>query len=146
MKRSFLIALVSTALALTARAETSVKLTDVHLCCKSCVNGVGKAIATVPGAAAACDADAGTVTLTAADDATAQKGVDALVSAGYYGKSENPAIKVADTSGAKDAKVSTLNVNDVHLCCGKCVKAVNAAVSGVPGVASNNAEKNAKTF
>ena len=49
-------------------------------------------------------------------------------------------------TGAKDEKVSSLTINDVHLCCPKCVKAVNAALADVKGVASNNAEKGAKSF
>lgn len=146
MNKSILTLVVTAALAAFAHAECSVKLTGVHLCCKSCVKGVEKAVGTVSGANSTSDADGGTVTITASDDATAQKAVDALVAAGYFGKSENPAIKVAAETGAKDAKVSTLTVNDVHLCCGKCVKAVNTALGEVKGVASNNAEKGAKTF
>ena len=146
MNKSILTLVVTAALAAFAQAESTVKLSDVHLCCKSCVKGVGTAIGTVSGANAACDADAHTVTITAADDATAQKAVDALVAAGYYGKSENAAVKVKSETGAKDAKVSSLTVSDVHLCCPKCVKAVNAALGEVKGVASNNAEKNAKSF
>jgi mercuric ion binding protein len=146
MNKSILTLIVTAALAAFAQAESTVKLTDVHLCCKSCVKGVGTAVGTVSGAAAACDADAHSVTITAPDDATAQKAVDALVAAGYYGKSDNSAIKVSSETGAKDAKVSALTINDVHLCCPKCVKAVNAALADVKGVASNNAEKGAKSF
>jgi copper chaperone CopZ len=146
MNKHLLTLFVTAAFATTAHAESTVKLTGVHLCCKSCVKGVDKAVSTVSGVTAAADADAETVTLTAPDATTAQKAVDALVAAGYFGKSEDAAIRVSDTSGAKDAKVSTLTVNDVHLCCGKCVKAVNAALGEVKGVTSNTAEKNAKTF
>ncbi len=146
MNKHLLTLLVAAALTTFAQAESSVKLTGVHLCCKSCVKGVEKAVGTVSGVTAASDAEAETVTLTAPDAATVQKAVDALVAAGYFGKSENPAIKVSDTSGAKDAKVSALTVNDVHLCCGKCVKAVNEALGEVKGVTSNTAEKNAKSF
>ncbi len=146
MNKTILTLVATLALATFAQAESTVKLTGVHLCCKSCVKGVDKAVGTVSGAAAASDADAGTVTVTAPDDATAQKAVDALVAAGYFGKSENAAIKVSDATGAKDEKVSSLTVSDVHLCCPKCVKAVNAALADVKGVASNNAEKGAKSF
>jgi copper chaperone CopZ len=146
MNKSILTLAVTAALATFAQAETTVKLTDVHICCKSCVKGVDKAVSSVSGASSAADADAHTVTITASDDATAQKAVDALLAAGYYGKSENPAIKVKADSGAKDAKVSSLTINDVHLCCPKCVKGVNAALADVKGVASNNAEKGAKSF
>ena len=146
MKHSLLTLLTVLAITTVARAESTVKLTGVHLCCKGCVTGVGKAVAKVQGASAACDAESETVTLTAPDAATAQSAVDALVAAGYFGKSENAAIKVKDTSGAKDAKVAKLAVNDVHLCCGKCVTAVNKALEKVSGVTGNTAEKNAKTF
>lgn len=146
MNKHLLTLVVTAALATFAQAESSVKLTGVHLCCKSCVKGVDKAVATVPGVSAVSDAEGGTVTLTAPDAAAAQKAADALVAAGYFGKSEDAAVKLHDTSGAKDAKVSALKVNDVHLCCGKCVKAVNEALGGVKGVTGNTAEKNVTSF
>ena len=147
MKNIFLTAIVALAFTLSARAaDVSVKLTDVHLCCQSCVKGVDKAVATVPGVTAAADQDDGTVTLTAPDTATAQKAVDALVAAGYFGKSSDPAIKVNADTGAKGEKVQSLEVNGVHLCCGKCVKSVNTALSSVPGVTGNTAAKGAKSF
>ncbi len=146
-KHLLLTLLTAAALSTVARAaETTVKLTNVHLCCKGCVTGVEKALKPVSGASGACDQEAGTVTITASDTATAQKAVDALVAAGYFGKSENPEIKVKDESGAKDGKVTALTVNDVHLCCNKCVKGVNTALADVKGVTSNTAEKNAKSF
>jgi copper chaperone CopZ len=146
MNKHLLTLVIAAALSTVARAESTVKLTNVHLCCKGCVTGVEKAVKPVSGAAAACDQESGTVTITASDTATAQKAVDALVAAGYFGKSEDPAIKVEDHSGAKDGKATTLTVSDVHLCCGKCVKGVNAALADVKGVTSNTAEKNAKSF
>ena len=74
-------------------ADTSVTLKNVHLCCNSCVKGVDKAVSGVNGSAAQCDKDAHTVVITAPDEATAQKAVDALVDAGYFGASSNSAIK-----------------------------------------------------
>jgi copper chaperone CopZ len=146
MKKSLVALLVTTVLITFARAESTVKLTGVHICCKSCVKGVDKAVGAVSGVTAVSDMDAETITLTAPDTATAQKAVDALVAAGFFGKSEDPAIKIQDGSGATATKVTALTVNDVHLCCGKCVKAVNAALGEVPGVTGNTAEKNAKSF
>jgi copper chaperone CopZ len=146
MLKTLVLSLSLLALALSARAESTTKISGVHLCCKSCVTGVNKAIAKVSGATAVVDADAETVTLTAADAATAQKAADALIAAGYFGKSDNPTVKLADTSGATDAKVASLVVNDVHLCCGKCVTTVAKAVEKVPGVTSHTAVKGVKTF
>jgi copper chaperone CopZ len=146
MNKTLLALFVTAALATLARAESTVKLSNVHLCCKGCVTGVEKAVKKVSGVTMTADAEAETVILTGPDVATNQKAVDALVEAGYFAKSEDAAIKVNDNSGAKDGKATTLTVNDVHLCCGKCVKAVNAALGEVKGVTANTAEKNAKSF
>jgi copper chaperone CopZ len=127
-------------------AETSVKLSNVHLCCNNCVKGVDKALSTVTSAKAQADKDAGTVTISAPDKATAQKAVDALVAAGYFGASSDPAIKVTANSGAKSGKVQTLKVTGVHLCCNKCVTSVTEALSKVPGVKGNTAAKGAESF
>jgi copper chaperone CopZ len=129
-----------------AWAENSAKLTDVHLCCKGCVNGVEKAVSDVPGAKAAADQEAGTVTLTGPDAATVQKAADALVKAGYFGKCEDKAVKLENRSGAGDKQVQSMQVEGVHLCCAKCVKAVDRAVKVVPGAKEHNATKGAKIF
>lgn len=145
----YLIASITTAFALSLSvhaADVSAKLTDVHLCCQSCVKGVAKAMEKVAGVTATADMDEGTVNLTGPDTATVQKAADALVAAGYFGKSSNPDIKVAADTGAKGEKVSSLKVEDVHLCCGKCVKAVNTALESVPGVKANTAAKGVKSF
>ena len=138
---------IALTLTLSARAaDTSVKLTDVHLCCQSCVKGVQKAVSKVDGVTATSDMDDRTVSLTGPDTATVQKAVDALVAAGYYGKSSDASITVSSDTGAKDEKVKSLNVEGVHLCCGSCVKAVNKALGGVSGVTDNTATKGATSF
>jgi copper chaperone CopZ len=143
--------LLSVVLALTLNvsvraADASVKLTDVHLCCQSCVKGVQKAVSKVDGVTATSDMDAHTVSLTGPDAATVQKAVDSLVAAGYYGKSSDAAFIVSSDTGAKDEKVKSLNVEGVHLCCGSCVKAVNKALGTVSGVTDNTAAKGATSF
>src|SRR6266496_4503898 len=127
-------------------ADTTLKLSNVHLCCNGCVKGVDKALSGVSGAKAQSDKDAGTVTINAPDKASAQKAADALVAAGYFGKSSDPAIKVTANSGAKNGKVQSLKVTGVHLCCNKCVTSVNDALSKVAGVKRNTAAKGAESF
>src|SRR5436305_10965566 len=146
--KNILIGLTTTlAFVMSARAaDVSVKMTDVHLCCQSCVKGVDKAVAKVPGAAAASSQDDSTVTLTGPDKATVQKAADALVAAGYFGKCSDPDIKLNAKTGAKGEKVKSLEMEGVHLCCGKCVKAVSTALGEVPGVTGNTATKGAKSF
>ena len=151
MKRILTVASVLIAFAWSAQAaDTSVKLNNVHLCCNGCVKGVDKALSGVTGATVQSDKDAGTVSIHAPDKATAQKAVDALVAAGYFGASSDPAIKVKAHSGAKKAnvqgKVQSLKVTGVHLCCNQCVKSVTEALSKVAGVKANTAAKGAEAF
>jgi copper chaperone CopZ len=127
-------------------ADVTVTITDVHICCQSCVKGVAKAVADVKGLTAKADQDAGTVTLTGPDTATVQKGTDALVAAGFFGKSSDPAIKLSTETGAKNQKVQSIKIEGLHLCCGKCVTAVNNALGTVPGVTGNTAAKGAASF
>jgi copper chaperone CopZ len=129
-----------------ATADSTAKITDVHLCCKSCVTGVQKAVDSVPGSKAEVDQDARTVTLSGPDAATVQKAADALVAAGYFGKCSDGAVKLDGTTGAKGEKVQSLKVEGVHLCCPKCVKAVDRAVKSVDGVKEQTAVKGAKSF
>jgi copper chaperone CopZ len=133
-------------ISLSVKAEASTKLSNVHLCCSSCVKGVEKAVAEVKDVTAAVDKDAGTVTLTGPDKATVQKAADALVAAGYFGKSSDSSIKLPSNSGTAGKKVQALKLQGVHLCCGKCVSAVDKAVKSVPGVREHNAKKNAESF
>ena len=140
--------LVSAALGLSVvqAADVSVKISNVHLCCKSCVTGVEKAVGGVTGATVSVDKDAGTVALGGPDTGTVQKAADALVAAGYFGTSSDSKIQLRNHTGAAGKKVSTLQVNGVHLCCGKCVTAVDDALKTVSGVKSHNAMKGAKSF
>jgi copper chaperone CopZ len=127
-------------------ADLTVTITDVHICCQSCVKGVATAVADVKGLTAKADQDAGTVTLTGPDTATVQKGADALVAAGFFGKSSDPAIKLNTETGAKNQKVQSIKIEGLHLCCGKCVTAVNNVLGTVPGVTGNTAAKGAASF
>jgi copper chaperone CopZ len=134
-----LVAVLGLASASAVLAETTVKLSDVHLCCGSCVKGIESSVGKVKGATVVADKDAGTVTITAPDEATAKKAVTAVAKAGYFGKSDNEKIKV-DATKADDTKVASLKVTGLHLCCGKCVKAFDGAVKKVDGVTGHTAE------
>ena len=137
------------ALTLSAQAEDlTVKLTGVHLCCKKCVTAAENAVATVDGVKVKVDQDDKSIALTGADAATVQKAVDALTKEGFFGKSNDSSVKVRGRSGAArgGAQVASLKIEGVHLCCDKCVKAVNEALKDVAGVKANTATKGEKTF
>jgi copper chaperone CopZ len=131
---------------LSQAADVTVTLSNVHLCCDKCVTGAEKAVSGVDGAKAAVDKTAHTVAITAPDSATAQKAVDALTKAGFFGNSSDAGIKVDASTGAKGAKVQSLKVEGVHLCCAKCVKAVHETVMAVPGVTGENSQKGVESF
>lgn len=138
-----LIALLVLGLATAATAEQKVTLTDVHNCCKKCTEGLKKAAGTVPGVKA--DVEKSTVVLTGDNTADLQKAVDAITAGGYSATSDNAEVKVP-VAAAPDEQVKSLTVSGVHLCCGKCVKTVDAAVKSVPGVESDTAAKGADSF
>jgi periplasmic mercuric ion binding protein len=147
MKTILVAMTMAIALSLSVQAaDTTATLTDVHICCQSCVKGVAKAVADVKGLTAKADQEAGSITLTGPDTATVQKGTDALVAAGFFGKSSNAAIKVSAATGAKNQTVESIKIENLHLCCGKCVKAVNEVLATVPGVTGNTAATGAKSF
>jgi copper chaperone CopZ len=148
LRSSWLTALIAGAvLVLTggARAETKVTLKGVHLCCGGCVTGVGNAVKAT-GAKAACDKDAGTVTITAKDDGEAQKALDALATAGYHGESDNKDVKIKEDSGAEKGKVKTLNLVGAHNCCGACCKGIKETLKKVDGVKGDTAKPKARDF
>jgi copper chaperone CopZ len=149
MKSVLACLLAAGAMLVSARAaDVTTKLTGVHLCCKTCVTLAQKAVTDgAPGATAVIDQEAETISLTGPDAATVQKAADALVKAGYFGKSSNADIKINSDTGAKGQQVQTLDVSNVHLCCPKCATAVTKAVAAVPGVkATTGVVKDAKSF
>ncbi len=147
MKTIACLILTALALPLAANAaDTTTKISGVHLCCKGCVTGAEEAVAKVSDAKAEVDQDGGCVTLSGPDTATVQKAANALVAAGYYGKSSEEIIKLNSDTGASGEKVQSLKVAGAHLCCGKCVKAVDRAVAAVSGAKAHTATKGAKTF
>ena len=49
-------------------------------------------------------------------------------------------------TGATGKTVKSVKVEGVHLCCAKCVKAVDKAVTSTTGAKAQTATKGAKTF
>jgi copper chaperone CopZ len=129
-----------------ALAETKVEVKGVHLCCGACVKGVNTALKGMDGVTHVADRASGTVTLTARDEASAQKALDALADAGYYGETESkgPAIKPA--SGLPEGKVKSLSLAGTHNCCKSCTNAIKKAVKTVPGVTGDTVQPKVDSF
>jgi copper chaperone CopZ len=129
-----------------AAADTTVVLKDTHLCCGQCVRAVGDILKKVDGVTGKCDQKAKTVTITAKDDAAAQKALDALAAGGFHGKTDSKELKIKDDSGAAKGKVKSLALEGVHNCCGACTRGINAVLSKVEGVTGNTAKAKSDTF
>ena len=137
---------VVVALGAASPAETKVKVKGVHLCCGACVKGVAKALKDVKGASAACDEDAKTVTITADDDATAQKALDALTGAGYFGTLDAKGLTIKPVSGLPSGKVKAISLTNSHNCCRSCGTAIQKAVKSVPGVSGDTVQPKKADF
>jgi copper chaperone CopZ len=130
----------------SARSETIVELKGTHLCCGKCVQAVEDILKKVEGVKGVCDQKAGTVALTAKDDAAAQMALDALAAGGFHGTTDSKDLKIKEDSGAVKGKVKTLTLEGVHNCCGKCNTAITVAIGKVGGVTGNTAKAKSDTF
>jgi copper chaperone CopZ len=148
LTRAMLLSCLCALLALTSvvRAETKVELKGVHLCCPACAKGVGDILKTVEGVHGKCDVKAKTVTITATDDKTAQKALEALAAGGFHGETGNADLAMKDDSGAQKGKVKSLTLTGAHNCCGACCKAIKTTVKKVEGVTDDTAKPKANTF
>src|SRR5207237_4836671 len=77
----------------SAAAETKVTVSDTHLCCGQCLKAVDGVLKGVAGVTYKADQGAKTIEVVADNDAAAQKAIDTLADAGFYGKLDNQAIK-----------------------------------------------------
>ena len=134
------------ALVAASPAETKVEVKGVHLCCGACVKGVTTALKGVEGASATCDKDAGSVTITANGEASAQKALDALTGAGYFGTIDAKGLTIKPASGLPAGKVKSLKLSNSHNCCKSCSTAIQGAIKAVPGVAGNTVQPKKADF
>jgi periplasmic mercuric ion binding protein len=125
---------------LTARAETKIELKGVHLCCPKCTAAVKSALRDFDGVKATCDQKKKTVTISAPDDNTVQKALDALAAHGFHGDTGNTTLKIKDDSGVTAGKVASVTLVGVHNCCGSCNMAIKSAIKKVDGVTGDTAK------
>jgi mercuric ion binding protein len=131
---------------MATRTETEVVLTGAHLCCLGCVNAANAALRSVEGVGSRCDMENRTVTLTAGDDEAARKALDALATAGFYGRSTNENLAMKPVGDVPTGKVKRVTVSGIHNCCGPCCRAIKGAIATVDGVTGDTAEPRATTF
>jgi copper chaperone CopZ len=121
------------ALTASQAVADSIEVKGPHICCKQCVNAVGKILGGINGVSdAKCDIKAKTVTFTAKDEAAAKAAVDALVKGGFSGSAtrDGKEFKMPLPEVAKGDKVDKVTVKNVHVCCGQCEGAINKIFKG----------------
>ena len=133
------------AVATLAHAETTVTMTGVHNCCKSCTNGIVKAGTSV-GKDITVTAEGKNVTITTKKKTDAKKAVEAIIAAGYFGKVEGEESTGSKAASKPEAKLTKATVSGVHLCCKKCADAAIAAVKTVTGITSNDIVAKSESF
>jgi periplasmic mercuric ion binding protein len=129
----------------SADAETKVTISGTHLCCGQCLRAVDTTLKDMAGVKFQSDQSAKTIEITADNDEAAQKAINALADAGFYGKLSNDklAFKKVD---AGDAAVQKLELAGIHNCCGQCTTSIKKAVTGVSGVSGTNVKAKDTSF
>jgi periplasmic mercuric ion binding protein len=132
MRKLFVVPLVGLLVAgLSAgqAAADSVEVKGPHICCKQCVNVVGKLLGSVDGVSEVkADPKTKMVTFTAKDEKAAKAGVKALFDGGLFGSatSNGKELKVEVPAAKKGEKADAVIVKNVHVCCGQCQNGIKA--------------------
>ena len=129
----------------SAAAETKVTVSETHLCCGMCLKAVDATLKDMQGVKFKSDQGTKTIEIVAENDAAAQKAIDALADAGFYGKLDNDKLKFKPVA-ADDAAVDKLEVSGVHNCCGQCTNTIKKAVTSVSGVSGTNVKAKDTSF
>lgn len=114
-----------------------VNVSNVHICCGSCVSAVDEALGEVEGVSdVGADQNTKTIRFKAKDDKAAEAGIKALADHGFFGKAKHGDKKLDfPPSGVKKGeKANTLVLHGVHLCCGACVTGAKKSLENVAGV------------
>ena len=135
MKLTLPIVALAFGLGVSAQAESTLTLNGIHNCCKSCENGLTKAVSKIKDVTLTSTKTS--VTITAKTSADAKKAATAIIDAGYYGTTGDEAKPAAATT--PETKVKSATVTNVHMCCGKCAKAANEAIKSVAGITKGEA-------
>jgi len=142
-------AMAALGLALSEPVVT-VEVKDMHLCCGGCNGAATGAVNGGGGKDAA--ASGKEVKFTAANDVAAQKALDKLTAAGFWGTIDSKTLKLNDDSGtvlapkAKPIHVSSAVWKGAHNCCDGCNKALKEAIKGVEGVESEDCAAKSDKF
>lgn len=122
--------------------EGPVKVTmeGMHLCCGACKKAA-TAETTYGGVELSIEGDV--LVIQAEDAKKATWAVTTMYERGFAGTTN---YEIATPRTGSIANVDSMTFGSTHLCCGKCVTAVEEVLATVEGVESYSVEKGAKTF
>lgn len=125
--------------------ETTVVVSGAHLCCGGCREGVEAAVTGIEGLTVSIEDR--NITLKGTNGELVKKGIDAIAKAGYYGISDHEMVKFDDLKAtAEERPQDSITVSGVHLCCGRCVTAIDDVVAAIEGAKSHDAKTDAPSF
>ncbi|MFK5924632.1 MAG: heavy-metal-associated domain-containing protein [Verrucomicrobiota bacterium] len=124
---------------------TSVVLSGAHLCCSKCQKRIEKAVERYDDVKLDFDKSAGTVTFNGESGQAVEDALFKVHEAGFYGMTDHARLKMKKPGGSKK-EVEELSVVGMHVCCGKCEKAIKAALKTVKGIDSHTMEKGKSSF
>jgi copper chaperone CopZ len=130
--QNLIVTFVAATLLVAADNATPVLIKGVHLCCTSCSDGAEAALEGLKGISkAGTDRKTKEITFQAATKADATEALNSLAKEGFYGTATfgKEELKWPDSGAKKGEKVSTIIIEDVHLCCGSCVKGAKEALA-----------------
>jgi copper chaperone CopZ len=125
-----------------------VTVKKAHVCCGACVTAVKKTLGDLEGITngTASQKDK-TITFDAADDAAAQRGIEALAKAGFHGTATHgdKALAYPKTKAKEGDVADSLTFTGVHLCCKQCEVGAKAALVNVKNVKAITVDTKTKT-
>lgn len=116
-----------------------VSVSNVHLCCGSCVAAVDEALTDLKGVSSVtADQNTKTIRFQAADDKVAQAAIQALAKHGFFGQAKHAGKKLEfpSTGVKKGDKANQIVLYNVHLCCGACVTGAKKSLENVGGLSA----------
>lgn len=127
------------------QGPTEVVLSGVHLCCSKCEKKMEEAVARYDDIKLVFDKDAETVTFKGETGQAVEDALFKVHEAGFYGTTDHERLKMKKPGGSTK-EYEELNVTGIHVCCGKCEKAIKSALKEVPGIEDDTLEKGKSSF
>lgn len=124
---------------------TEVVLSGAHLCCSKCEKKMEEAVARYDDIKLEFNKDAGTVTFKGETGQAVEDALFKVYDAGFYGTTDHERLQMKKPGGSK-TEYEALDVTGIHVCCGKCEKAVKSALKNVPGIEEDTVEKEKSSF